>query len=98
MASPQFNNLTELNNYLNGLDKRIAALESEEKVIKGAINDLGNENYFRLPRTGLLSHNFLWRAFTIWGHYFVAQLILGLFFGLIYLFIFLLIISRFPVR
>lgn len=98
MASPQFNNITELSNYLNDLDKRIAALENEGKTIKDAINDLGNENYFRLPRTGLLSHNFLWRAFTIWGHYFVAQLIIGLFFALIYLLILLLIISRFPVR
>lgn len=32
----------------------------------------------RLPQTKLVSPNFLSRAFAVWGHYFVAQLIIGL--------------------
>lgn len=31
-----------------------------------------------LPETGLLSRSFITRAFTVWGHYFVAQLIISL--------------------
>lgn len=29
-----------------------------------------------LPKTDILSHKFLKRAFAIWGHYFVAQIII----------------------
>lgn len=32
----------------------------------------------KLPDTNLLSRNYLTRAFAVWGHYFVSNLILGL--------------------
>jgi hypothetical protein len=31
----------------------------------------------RFPQTNLLSPNFLTRVFAVWGHYFVAQLVIG---------------------
>jgi flagellar biosynthesis protein FliP len=31
-----------------------------------------------LPDYGILSHNFLTRAFSVWGLYFVASLIIGI--------------------
>ncbi|HSQ27009.1 MAG TPA: hypothetical protein VLM80_07775 [Anaerolineales bacterium] len=37
----------------------------------------------RLPQTNLISPNFLTRAFAVWGHYFVSNLILGIIFGCI---------------
>ena len=47
-------------------DHRIATLEKKIAYLEG-----------KLPRTSLLDGNFLKRAFTIWGHYFVANLIIG---------------------
>jgi len=32
----------------------------------------------RLPQTKLVSPSFMSRAFAVWGHYFVAQFIIGL--------------------
>jgi hypothetical protein len=37
----------------------------------------------RLPNTNLVSPKFLTRAFAVWGHYFVSNLILGIIFGCI---------------
>lgn len=31
-----------------------------------------------VPRIGLISRNFLTRAFAVWGHYFVASLLIGI--------------------
>jgi hypothetical protein len=36
-----------------------------------------------LPETGLLSHRFMKRAFTVWGHNFVIQLIISLVVGIL---------------
>lgn len=52
--------------------ERLAALEArlrglEERVLAG-----------RVPKTMILDDNFLKRAFAIWGHYFVSNLIIGL--------------------
>lgn len=45
----------------------------------------------RLPRTNLVSPNFLSRAFAVWGHFFVSNLILSLIFGCIGLVISLIV-------
>jgi hypothetical protein len=37
----------------------------------------------RLPNTKLLANGFLSRAFAVWGHMFVAQLLIGLIVGVI---------------
>ncbi len=84
MVRPQLKTMNDLNAYLEVLENRIARLEQEEKQIKGSINSVSNAAYQtgiqmqQVPETGLQSPNFLKRAFTVWGHYFVAQLIIGL--------------------
>lgn len=85
MARPDIKNLTELNTYLTVLEDRIVKLESQDQVIKTAINDVNQDLQdcidmeVDMPRTNLLSLNFFTRAFTVWGHYFVASFIMGWF-------------------
>jgi hypothetical protein len=73
---PQFNNMNELTSYLGTLDDRIKTLESENESLKRYISELGGDAQKILPKTSLLSNSFIQRAFTVWGHYFVAQLII----------------------
>lgn len=41
--------------------------------------------YDKLPNTSLLSSNFLARAFTVWGHFVVAQfLLIVIFYGAVF--------------
>lgn len=61
--------------YILALEKRIMYLEVENERLFREIKDIPESN---LPNTQILSPDFLRRAFAIWGHYFVAQLILGL--------------------
>jgi hypothetical protein len=82
---PTFRNMNDLTTYLIAVETRLATLESENKIIR---NQLGQVKYktdsqiFKteqgLPNTGLISDSFLMRAFTVWGHYFVAQLIIAI--------------------
>jgi cell division septum initiation protein DivIVA len=45
-----------------------------------------------LPQTGLLSESFLTRAFAVWGHYFVAQLLIGVVITAVYVLAILVLI------
>jgi hypothetical protein len=83
--SPQFKDMNELTDYLDSLEKRIKALERENEGLQTQkdslnryIHELGGDAQKLLPKTSLLSPNFLLRAFTVWGHYFVAQLIISI--------------------
>lgn len=73
---PQFNNMNELTSYLGTLDNRIKTLESQNESLKRYISEMGGDAKKILPKTSLLSNSFIQRAFTVWGHYFVAQLII----------------------
>jgi len=42
-----------------------------------------------LPQTDLLSPRFFKRAFTVWGHMFVANLIIGSIFFIVYICLFM---------
>ena len=48
-------------------DRRIAALEQKVATLET-----------KVPDSHLFDGNFLKRAFTIWGHYFVANFIIGM--------------------
>lgn len=83
--SPQFNNMNELYTYLESLENRIHTLENENLALQGQkeslnryIKELGGDAQKMLPKTSLLAPNFLQRAFAVWGHYFVAQLIISI--------------------
>lgn len=52
--------------------ERLAALEARLSKLEDRIPA------DRFPRTMVLADHFLKRAFAIWGHYFVANLIIGL--------------------
>jgi hypothetical protein len=94
MTTPQFQSMNDLTVYLEAQQQRITALESELQALK-ANPQPPDDNRTRaivqaaLPQTNLLSPSFMTRAFTVWGHYFVSQLIIGLGIGVVYLIIFL---------
>lgn len=81
----QFRTQNELVKYLENLEQRIETLEAENQALKEEqsasseidllrqVNDLLDE---RFPKTKMFNFNFLTRAFTVWGHFFTAQLII----------------------
>jgi len=82
---PQFRSQTELVQFLETLEQRIEALEMENQSYKDTLNTSSGapvpiqvQQWLQkfLPQTSLLSHSFIARAFTVWGHYFAAQLII----------------------
>jgi hypothetical protein len=91
--------MNELVEYLDQLEKRIAIMQdqiSDLKIENGNLRGLVQkrpildeepaprpEQHF--PKTLLLDKNFMTRAFAVWGHYFVAQLIISLVFLIFYL-------------
>jgi len=91
----QFKSMEELTTYLGNLEERLKILEAENKklqdnasprevieiVIEEAIERIVLDY---LPETSLLDHSFFKRAFAVWGHFFVANLIISLFFLILY--------------
>ena len=82
--TPSFRNMNELTDYLSTMENRLATLESENTALRNALSQVKHKaaaQTFKtergLPDTGIVSDSFFVRAFTIWGHYFVAQLIIG---------------------
>jgi hypothetical protein len=93
-------NNTDLNTYISSLEARISALEVENRSRKPELDfyERDTQRVTRaldraIPKTSLLSHSFLTRAFTIWGHLFVAQLIIGGGIFVIYMVVFLVILA-----
>ncbi len=104
MDPMNFKSLGELENYLPAQDERITALETlnrqlRDKMEKSPINheqiidEIDDAIDDALPNSSIFSHNFLTRAFAIWGHYFVAQLMIGLIVLAVYLVIFVVILG-----
>lgn len=94
MTTPQFQSMNDLTVYLEAQQQRITALESELQALKASPQPPDDSRtraivQAALPQTNLLSPSFMTRAFTVWGHYFVSQLIIGLGIGVVYLIIFL---------
>jgi hypothetical protein len=82
---PAFSNMNELTQYLTALENRLATLETENRTLRNALGDMRQQVATRafktertLPDTNIVSDSFFARAFAIWGHYFVAQLIIGI--------------------
>lgn len=88
----QFKSMNELVEYLGTLEERIKILEAEkEKLpaplpIKESIDGNTIAKYVSryMPQTNLVSPNFFTRAFAVWGHFFVANLTVGLVIGIGY--------------
>ena len=87
-----FENMSDLTAYLEKLEARIKTLEKENKklsALPSAKENIGSNAISRyvshyLPRTNLVSPSFFKRAFTVWGHFFVANLIIGIIVGVAY--------------
>jgi hypothetical protein len=75
---PQFNNMNELTSYLARLEDRVMTLENQNQSLNRYITEMGGDAGKMLPKTSLISSSFIQRAFAVWGHYFVAQLIIGI--------------------
>ena len=80
---PAFRNMNELTTYLEDMEKRLVTLESENKALRNALGQVrqqspGLRTERGLPKTSLISDSFWIRAFAVWGHYFVAQLVIGI--------------------
>jgi hypothetical protein len=94
---PQFNNMNELIGYLGALEDRVKTLESQNESLKQYLTGLEGDAKKALPKTGLLSTSFFYRAFTVWGHYFVAQFIISIPIACIYfVFLYKLLRQGFP--
>ncbi len=83
--SPQFNNMSELLSYLESLENRLKTIENENRVLMDQkefltkyIDGLDRDDKVVLPRTNIVSPRYLTRAFAVWGHYFVANLIISI--------------------
>jgi hypothetical protein len=105
MTAVKINNLTELSEYIENQESRIASLETEITELKESIkniiahhNDIAHFIDDELPDTDLLSRDFLKRAFAVWGHYFIAQLIIGVIFGIGYFLIVITLLNTFRIR
>jgi hypothetical protein len=101
MSLPKFNSLDDLTVLLAKQDQRIhdlelanAALVAEVKKRFVSKEDLTIKLYDEIPQSGLLSHSFLKRAFSVWGLHFVAQLIISLILGIIYFIIFVILLKK----
>lgn len=70
--------MNELTNYLAKLEDRVVTLESQNDSLNRYITEMGGDAGKMIPKTSLLSSNFIQRAFAVWGHYFVAQLIISI--------------------
>lgn len=65
--------------YVFALERRVIALEYEIRRISewGAqVEAAHHTSADTLPKTALVSPSFLSRAFAVWGHFFVAQLLI----------------------
>ena len=88
----QFNSIGEVTTYLRDVEERLKKLEEENEKLhalqpsKENIDGNAIARYVasRLPATNLVNPSFLKRAFTVWGHLFVANLIIGVIIGIAY--------------
>jgi hypothetical protein len=87
----QFKNMNELVEYLGTLEERIKTLEAENNNLraiqpKSEIDGNTIARYVSryIPQTNLISPGFLKRAFAVWGHFFVANIIIGTIVGISY--------------
>lgn len=88
----QFKNINDLADYLGNLEERLKNLESENERLQAIAlpREVVNEEAIErvvldyLPETNLIDHSFLKRAFAVWGHFFVANLIIGIVVGIAY--------------
>ena len=100
-TSPQFQNMNDHVNYLDPVESRVKGLKGQVEALKmknetldNYIKNLSDDASKMLPKTGLISSGFIERAFTVWSHYFVAQLIISVPIVYIYLIIVIVMVQQ----
>jgi hypothetical protein len=100
MSNPptQFQSMSELVDYLKDLERRVSMLEDENLDLKKEMTTVSGDSmelvkYVKgnLPGSMLFSPRFMSRAFAVWGHYFVAQLMIGVGVVIVYIVLMLLV-------
>ncbi len=89
----QFKSMNELVEYLGKLEERVNALEAENANLRSIVpvkesidgNAIARYVSNSLPQTDIINRSFLRRAFAVYGHFFVANLIVSAVVFLIYL-------------
>lgn len=101
MDSFKFSSMEELSTYLASQEKRISDLEAANAVLIAEVKKrfVSKEEFPRaidmyIPRNGLVSNSFLQRAFSVWGHHFVAQLLINIAITIIYVLIVAVILQK----
>ncbi len=90
MATPQFKNMNELVEYLATLEDRVQKLEVENQKLRSIQPTNADGNMLAkaisrsLPKSDLFNPAFFKRAFAVWGHFMVANLIIGSIIGVLY--------------
>jgi hypothetical protein len=88
----QIISMDEFVDHLSVLEQRIDKLEIENTRLLSLslANTNVNGNVIskyverELPKTNIISHNFLKRSFSVWGHFFIANLLIGIAVGIFY--------------
>ena len=88
----QFKSMNELVEYLGMLEERVKYLEEENQKLRatpasrGIIDERTIAKYVAsfLPLTNIVHPRFLYRAFAIWGHFFVANFLISIPFTILY--------------
>lgn len=80
---PKFNNMDELIAYLESLEKQIQILDDRVRDVQK----------IRIPKTKLIDKNFIKRSMAVWGHFFIANLIISTILGIIYVSILITILG-----
>lgn len=92
----QFKSMNELVQYLGALEGRVQTLEEENHRLRsapapvpaaaGSVDErtIAKMVASFLPLTNIVHPSFLRRAFAVWGHFFVANLIISIPFTILY--------------
>jgi hypothetical protein len=100
----QFKSMNELVEYLGRLEGRLQALEQENQQLRLAPPPASPASVDErtiakmvasfLPLTNIVHPSFLKRAFAVWGHFFVANLIISIPFTILYFCLLTMVFSR----
>jgi len=97
----KFKSMDELVEFLGAMEDRLRNLEAENEKLRTAPlareavdgNTIARAVARVLPQTNLLHPGFLKRAFTVWGHFFVANLIIGIIVSIAYFCLVMLVLG-----